>query len=113
MSISTLNRTASIARQVAFLAHFGLLAMLPLSAFSADVNNGQKLYELHCSGCHGLNGISEMPQAPNLARFDLFNQPDQTLMETIQSGRNDMPPYFGILNDSEILDVITYLRTFH
>lgn len=90
---------------------FGLMAVLPLPVFAVDTGNGQRLYQLHCSGCHGDDGISVMKDAPNIASFELFSKPDQTLIDAIRSGKNVMPPYFGILNDSEILDVIGYLRT--
>ena len=89
----------------------GILLMLPIEVFAADVGNGQKLYMQNCAGCHGEYGISIMQDAPNLARFDMVSQPDQTLIEIIQSGSGTMPPYIGILKDSEILDVVSYLRT--
>jgi mono/diheme cytochrome c family protein len=87
--------------------------MLPPEASAADASNGQSLYMANCAGCHGSNGISIMQQAPNLARFEMRNESDETLTEKIQSGSGSMPPYIGILNSSEILDVISYLRTFN
>jgi len=106
------DRTARTARLVSLLVRIGLLAMLPISAFAANVSNGQRLYAVHCAGCHGMDGVSVMPQAQNLARFELFTQPDQNLVDVIRTGRNLMPPYLGILKETDIIDVVSYLRTF-
>jgi cytochrome c6 len=103
-----------VAAHVVFGGCIGLFNVFPFMAFAADdVGNGQRLYTIHCSGCHGANGISVMPDAPNLARLELFSRPDQDLMDTIRSGSDKMPPYLGILNDQEILDVVSYMRTLH
>jgi cytochrome c6 len=96
-----------------FWACVGLFNAFPSVSCAADVANGQKLYTAHCAGCHGSNGISVMPQAPNLARFETATQPDQDLIDMIRSGSDKMPPYLGILNDKQILDVVSYLRTLH
>jgi cytochrome c6 len=89
----------------------GVLVMFPLEVSAADAVNGQRLFMANCAGCHGVNGISIMQKAPNLARFEMRDQSDQALQETIRSGGDSMPPYIGILKDSEILDVISFLRT--
>jgi mono/diheme cytochrome c family protein len=86
-----------------------LLAWMPVKAVAAD--NGQQLYMLHCSGCHGITGISAVPDAKNFSRIELMAQPDQNLVSVIRSGRNMMPPYLGILSDQEILSIINYIRT--
>jgi cytochrome c6 len=85
--------------------------MMSIAAFAANTGNGQRLYAVHCAGCHGMDGISVMPQAQNLARFDLYTQPDQNLIDVIRSGRNMMPSYLGILKENDILDVVSFLRT--
>lgn len=107
-----MNITSRIIRIVCpalFAAQFVvLLAMLPLSASAAD--NGRQLYQAHCSGCHGISGISVMPEAQNFSRAKLLVQPDQDLIEIIRSGRNLMPAYLGILNDQEITLIINYIR---
>jgi hypothetical protein len=54
-----------------------------------------------------------MKDAPDLARFEMRDQTDQTLIEKIQSGSGSMPPYIGILKDGEILDVVSFIRTFN
>ena len=78
---------------------------------AADLEKGKNLYLIHCSGCHGEKGISLMPDVPNFARGESLNQPDPVLMDAIRVGSSARPPFLGILNDREILDVISYVRT--
>lgn len=91
-------------------------ALMLMSVYSslthaADLEKGKNLYLIHCSGCHGEKGISMMPDVPNFARGESLNQPDPVLMDAIRVGSNARPPFLGILNDREILDVISYVRT--
>ena len=106
--IPKISRLALASAQLA-----GLLVMSP-QAYAAEPNpNGQQLYMIHCSGCHGAFGISVVPDAKNFSRFDLITQPDQNLLELVRSGRNMMPGYIGILNDQEIMSIIDHIRTFN
>jgi mono/diheme cytochrome c family protein len=86
-----------------------LLALSTQTVLAAG--NGQQLYQKNCASCHGANGLGQMKGVPNLASFDVFSKPDQPLIEVIRSGRNTMPSFLGILNDREIRDVISYVRT--
>ena len=107
MNLIKYNRTVKVIHSALFM----LLATLLQPALAAGVENGQQLYFAHCAGCHGINGISVIPEAKNFSRANLLAQPDQDLVDIISTGRNMMPAYLGILNDREILDVINYLRT--
>lgn len=80
-------------------------------AVAADMANGKNLYMAHCSGCHGDRGISFMQQTPNLARSGILAQTDPILIDKILAGKNAMPPFFGILNDRQIRDIIVYARS--
>ncbi|HEY6898177.1 MAG TPA: cytochrome c [Rhodocyclaceae bacterium] len=88
------------------------VAALSLSASAQAVNlvHGQQLYNLHCARCHGITGIPVMPDTPNLSQREGMNQPDVVLMQSIKVGKKTMPPYIGILNDNDILDVLQYIR---
>ena len=106
------NRAARTTRLPLLTVHLALLlAVLPVSASAADLGKGRSLYLAHCSGCHGASGFSVMSQAPSFARGERLVQPDPVLIDAIRSGKNAMPPFLGILNDREILDVIAYTRT--
>lgn len=86
-----------------------LLASTPVLA--ADVANGARIYGIHCIACHGMQGQSALPNVPNFAIGERMMQPDFALMQSIRTGKDIMPAFFGILRDQEILDVIAYLRT--
>ena len=94
-----------------------IMLMLPIffsnTSFASDTNNGQKIYQLHCVMCHGVNGKSVMAGAADLNRGEGLFQSDHRLLERIQSGKNACPAYRGILTEQKIFDVIAYIRTFN
>lgn len=114
--IPEFNPSIRVASPTLFLSCLGLLFALSQPTFAAGLNNaphlsnGQQIYFAHCAGCHGSNGISIMPNAPTLSRIKLLEQPEESLIDLVRSGRNMMPAYFGILSDSEILSVVNYVR---
>lgn len=80
------------------------------SASGVDLARGQRLYNLHCAACHGLTGIPVMPNTPNLSMREGMNQPDMVIMQSLKMGKKNKPPFFGRLNDQELLDIIQYTR---
>ena len=92
---------------------FAILLILVSSttAFAANAFKGQPLYEQHCADCHETSGRTWIPTAPNFRRKEKMNVSDITLMNRIKKGVGVMPSYQGILKDSEIRDVIAYMRT--
>lgn len=91
-----------------------LAAMAAGSAGTATAANfvqGQQLYQMHCAACHGARGEGVMPEAPKFRMGERLDQPDMVLMQSVRSGKKAMPPFFGILQDGQILDVLAYVRT--
>lgn len=80
-------------------------------AFAADVFQGRETYALHCEGCHGADGRSIEPGVPDFSMGDALFQPDADLFAKIRKGTDTMPAFRGVLNDSEVRDVIAYLRS--
>lgn len=80
-------------------------------ALAADIMRGQQLYMTHCVSCHGPRGISISPNTPSFARGEGLGQPDMMLVQSIKTGKKGQPPFFGILNDQQILDSLAYIRT--
>jgi len=98
----------------------GLLALLvSTSAFlfaaeviAADPRNGAKLYNIHCTNCHGSNGAGAMPGMPDFRRGQSLFENNAVLVQMLEKGRGIMPAYRGLLTTQEMLDVISHLRTF-
>lgn len=84
-------------------------AVLP--AHAIDLGRGQRLFNLHCAACHGVNGMPVVPNAPSFAMRERLDQPDIMLMQSVKTGKNTMPPFFGLLRDPEIVDILQYIRT--
>lgn len=99
-------------RRRAMLLLLLMYALQATQVFAADVFNGKKIYLSYCEACHGSTGQGEMPGTPNFTRGQGLLQPDLALLNLINDGRHAMPAFQGILDHSEMLDVITYLRTF-
>ena len=86
-------------------------ALLVAAAASGQHERGERLYNAHCSWCHGVGG--EGGEGPNLARPRLRLAPDDdALRELIRTGspRNGMPGVFSI-NDEEVAAVAAYVRS--
>lgn len=64
-----------------------------------DVANGASIVNSRCMGCHGGNPSIE----------DSANMTDQELRDLFANGDGGMPPVH--LSESELLDVIAYLRS--
>ena len=88
-----------------------MLAFASGTVTAADIIKGRQLYNMHCANCHGANGISFMPGAPSFARQERMLQPDGNLALAIRNGKNAMPAFAGVLTESQIFDVVGYMRT--
>jgi cytochrome c6 len=82
-------------------------------ARAADVFNGKKIYFTYCESCHGPNGQGQMTGVPNFTRGQTLMRSDLAIFESVRSGKNAMPAYWGVLDEQEILDVIAYIRTLY
>lgn len=94
----------------------GVLAFLMLVAASPGANavnpaRGQQIYQMYCAACHGFRGEGVAPEAPKFQLGERLNKPDILLMQSVKTGNKTMPPFFGVLKDPEILDVLGYVRT--
>jgi cytochrome c6 len=88
-----------------------LLLVAGHGAQAADIYNGKEVYELHCQGCHGIDGSSVEPGIPDFTRGESLMVPDAELFERLWDGMAHMPSYRGMIEDSDLRDVIAYVRT--
>lgn len=102
-----MNRAASLARLAATAA---ALIVVGHYVQAADIFNGREVYEMHCQTCHGIDGSSVEPGTPDFTRGEGVMAPDAQLFEQLWDGGH-MPSYRGMLEDSDLRDVIAYVRT--
>jgi cytochrome c6 len=88
-------------------------AFISNAAIAGNVFNGKSLYATYCQSCHGESGRGSLSGTPNFTRGLSLMKPDARLFDSIDSGRNAMPAFRGVLKDEEIYDLITYIRSFY
>ena len=85
-----------------------------------DPVRGKKIFRSFCVQCHGIKGNGQGPAARALmnkpANFTdpaLWASHDENFfLETIRHGRGGMAPYWDVLTPQQILDVLSYEKTF-
>ena len=89
----------------------GLIAVCSSSAVAQD---GAATFKAKCAVCHGADGKGSAAGvqmgAPDFTSADVQKQTDAQLTETITKGKGKMPAYDGKLKDTEIKDLVAYIR---
>lgn len=100
-----------ILKQLVAVVIAGCAALTVASeALAIDLAQGQRVYNMHCAVCHGMNGVPVIQQAPSFASKERLMQPDMVLLQSVKMGKTLMPPFMGILKDDEILSALLYAR---
>ena len=73
----------------------------------AKIEAGETVYNTYCAVCHGDNLVST-GQFPNLRR--LTAKDHEKFDATVRNGRNQMPPWKGVLSDAQIDQAWSYIR---
>ena len=71
---------------------------------------GEKVYTSNCVVCHQANGKGVPGAFPALDGDPVVNGPKAAQINTVLNGKNAMPAWKSVLNDTEIAAVITYTR---
>ncbi|WP_034297934.1 cytochrome c oxidase subunit II [Herbaspirillum sp. RV1423] len=71
---------------------------------------GEKVYTSNCVVCHQANGKGVPGAFPALDGSLVVNGPKAVQITTVLNGKNAMPAWKSVLNDTEIAAVITYTR---
>jgi len=94
-----------------------------------DIVKGKTIYQSNCSGCHGMSGdgngpaanvLSPLPRDFTKGKYLFRTTPsgslptDENIHKTIRNGvtRTSMPAWKNILNDQDVSDVTSYIKTF-
>ncbi len=87
-------------------------AKSPTRATSESLATGARLYVEYCSRCHGKNGGGR-GRSPGLLNY-LAQTPearDESLFRVISAGRRRMPAYKNKLQEDEIWQIVSYMRS--
>ena len=87
-----------------------------------DMAIGQKIYNQYCMACHQSNGMGASGRFPPLVRTDWVTGDKERLVHIILNGMegeievngeiyDGLMPQHSFLNDDQIADVLTYIRT--
>ena len=76
---------------------------------------GADIFKSKCAMCHGTDGSATTPMAkmmniPSFKSPDLVKAPESQLFDATKDGKGKMPSYKGKLTDSQIKEVVTYIR---
>jgi mono/diheme cytochrome c family protein len=89
----------------------------PVLADQGSVDRGRKLYQLHCTVCHGKQGKGDGPAAaglsprpPDLAEM-AGQHPDGDLAWKIESGKGPMPAWKDILTENQVWDLVNFIKS--
>lgn len=99
------------------MKRFNLIAVVLTALFTSaraeagDVFTGRQIYIVHCTSCHGDNGVPLLPGTPNLARGEGLIAPDQLVLRSLRYGKGSMPGFESMIGRKELLDVLAYVRT--
>jgi len=92
---------------VALLA-CGLMAAFSSSAVAQDA---AATYKAKCAMCHGPDGKGGKMGTRDFASAEVKAETDAQLTDIITKGKGKMPSYTGKLKDTEIKDLVTYIRS--
>lgn len=97
------------------IALFSLVLVLALPPMAA-AQSAADTYKAKCQGCHGPGGVPSEGMAKSmgmkpLGGADVQGMSDADLTGAIANGKGKMPGFKGKLSDSQIKDLVAYIRT--
>jgi cytochrome c6 len=92
------------------LSAAALLAVVPALA-CADTADGKTLFAKNCAACHQANGKGIPGAFPALAGNAFVQGAPGEVATVLLKGRGGMPDFSGNLNDGDMAQVLSYVRT--
>lgn len=86
----------------------GLIAVCAAPAVAQDA---AATYKSKCAMCHGPEGKGGKMGTRDFASPEVKAQTDAQLTDIIAKGKGKMPAYAAKLKDTEIKDLVAYVRT--
>jgi mono/diheme cytochrome c family protein len=102
-------------RKVQLLAVGAILAVALMAPLSARAQSAAATYKAKCVGCHGADGkattgAGKALGAHDFASDEVTKMSDADLISAVTAGKNKMPGYGKSLKDTEIKDLVAYVR---
>jgi mono/diheme cytochrome c family protein len=79
----------------------------PLAQDQAKIEAGEAIYNDYCTNCHGQNLVSS-GQTFDLRRLTANDR--ARFQNSVLNGKNQMPPWKGVLGDEQIEQLWHYIR---
>jgi cytochrome c6 len=100
---------------VQYSAIAAVLAVSLMGPLGASAQSAAETYKAKCAGCHGVDGKGNTAPGKALGVHDFSSDEvkkmsDADLIATVSSGKNKMPAYGKSLKDTEIKDMVAYVR---
>lgn len=92
---------------VLFIMRDGSAQDIAATPNKAVIEAGESVYNNNCAVCHGDQLVSS-GQFPNLRRLSANDR--VRFDSTVRNGKNQMPPWKGVLSDEEIDQIWSYIR---
>ena len=95
-----------------------VLALVTCSLVALPVyaqNEAAAVFKAKCAACHGADGKGDTPVGKKLgvrdfASAEVQKETDEELFSATQKGRIKMPAFGSALNDTQIKDLVVYIR---
>lgn len=88
--------------------------VIAICSSSAAAQDAAATYKTKCAMCHGADGTGSPTGvkmgAHDFTSADVQKQTDAQLTDIITKGKAKMPAYDGKLKDTEIKDLVAYIR---
>ncbi len=90
-----------------------LLAVAVVALYSPSVaaQDAAGTYKAKCAMCHGPDGKGGKMGTRDFASPEVKAETDAQLTEIVTKGKGKMPAYEGKLKDTEIKDLVAYVRS--
>jgi cytochrome c6 len=89
-------------------------AVMAAGSASAAAQDAAATYKGKCAMCHGADGKGSPTGlkmgAHDFTSADVQKETDAELTDVITKGKGKMPPYASKLKDTEIKDLVAYIR---
>jgi cytochrome c6 len=92
-----------------------VMASILVAGPSAHAQNAAATYKAKCAGCHGADGKASTGAGKALGAHDFASDEvtkmsDADLIKAVTDGKGKMPAYGKSLKESEIKDLVAYVR---